>query len=162
MKLLRKEQWVVLLIGFPVIVFFLWEFVFSALYFKNKKTPDHYILASDFSGWAVIKYSDPSCAPLPKEKDTWIYTIPKSGLFCTSNKPEQGWSSNTYSYTNDVSKNLKQNPKTGANHIWHEDQISYQNHPYYLFYVAPKKINKTILFKQEPIIQAKLDLLTKN
>lgn len=154
---LKKEQWVVLLIGFPVIAFFLWEFIFSALYFTNKKDPDHFILSPDYSGWVIIEYQNSNCKPLQKNTNTWIYSIPATGKFCTSTSPGQGWSKNKFSYENNLESNLKQNPKTGANHIWHEDHIQYHQKPYYLFYVGPQKFSKETLPLQEPTVQKLLD-----
>jgi hypothetical protein len=64
----------------------------------NPKQPLLYKIANNYKGWAIVKFDDPSCAPLEHEAIFLVIQINSSGLGCSSSPFPEGWRFNRYEY----------------------------------------------------------------
>lgn len=70
--------------------------LFAGYVIYMKRTPRHYVLPADFSGWVTIKYEKTDAPPLPEEDGAYILKIPADGLLETSTPLDQGWARDEY------------------------------------------------------------------
>ena len=65
-----------------------------------QRTPQHFLLPDGFTGWAYVKYDDPSCAPLEVRDGRQLVRIPPNGRLCTSTRYETGFARDLWEYVN--------------------------------------------------------------
>jgi len=63
-----------------------------------QRTPQHYLLPDGFTGWAYVKYDDPSCAPLEMRDGLQVVRIPPNGRLCTATRYETGAARDVWEY----------------------------------------------------------------
>lgn len=61
-----------------------------------------FLISEGYSGWIVVDYSRPECAPAKKEGFSDIFEVPPGGAVCTSTPQPTGWYSTlVYATTQD-------------------------------------------------------------
>lgn len=92
----------------------------SGLAFAILKRPLIYKIADNYKGWALVKYDDPSCAPIGRQYVFVVISIPASGIGCTSSPLQAGWRITVYEYVNGekVVRQLHQSGWGGDGEIW--------------------------------------------
>ena len=86
----------------------------------NPKRSLMYKIADGYKGWAVVRYDDPSCAPLDRESMFTVITVPSSGIGCTSSPLQQGWRLTLYEYVRrgQATRRIPQSSWGGNGEIW--------------------------------------------
>jgi hypothetical protein len=62
------------------------------------RTPQHFLLPDGFTGWAYVRYDDPSCAPLEMRDGRQVVRVPPTGRLCTSTHYETGSARDVWEY----------------------------------------------------------------
>jgi hypothetical protein len=63
---------------------------------NKQPTPAVFEIPESFRGWAVIRFSDPSCAAVPKIDGKWHVRLDADGRLCTSSPLTSNWRSDEY------------------------------------------------------------------
>jgi hypothetical protein len=86
----------------------------------NPKLPLMYKIADGYKGWAIVRYEDPSCAPIQRENIFFVISVPSSGVGCTSSALKPGWRISFYEYVSGakVIRRLPQSVWGGNGEIW--------------------------------------------
>jgi hypothetical protein len=86
----------------------------------NPKRSLMYKIADGFKGWAVVRYDDPSCAPLKHESIFLVITISSSGIGCTSSPLPEGWRYHRYEYVSEgkMTREVAVSSWGGGGEIW--------------------------------------------
>jgi hypothetical protein len=103
--------------------------LFLVLAIFNPRRPLIYKIADRYRGWAVVRYDDPSCAPIEHETVFMVITIPSSGLGCTSNPLQKGWRITLYEYANGgkARRRIPQSGWGGGGEIWAGFDMPYRH-----------------------------------
>ncbi|MGA2341447.1 MAG: hypothetical protein ABSF75_16265 [Terracidiphilus sp.] len=86
----------------------------------NPKKSLLYKIADNYKGWAIVRYDDPSCAPLEHENIFLVITIPASGIACTSSLLQDGWRYHRYEYVSEgkLVREIRVSNWGGGGEIW--------------------------------------------
>jgi hypothetical protein len=104
-------------IGLLVLMVVLLCLVFAIF---NPKRSLLYKIGDSYKGWVVVRYDDPSCAPLDHENIFLVIPVSSSGRGCTSSPPPEGWRYNRYEYLSQgkVTRAIPQSGWGGKGEIW--------------------------------------------
>ncbi len=59
-------------------------------FLEAKRPSEIWEIPEGFHGLIVVRYSDPSCSPLPRSGQSPVYQVPHDGQMCTSDKLPTG------------------------------------------------------------------------
>lgn len=134
----------VILIILALVVFT--EVIFYLSYYSQLRTPDQYVLPSQYQGWAALEVGNPDCSATKTINGFNVYFMNAVGCACTKDTPKNGKASDSYVYQGQEDINLMQNPITGKNKIWYEYNTSMKSESigtkkYFIFYVGDEMKN---------------------
>jgi len=83
----------------------------------ESKAPEIYEIPDGYRGWVTIRFSRPSCEPLPKSGDTVVLKIAADGSLCTSSSLPEGMGHETYYYMTNAGRTLLRQSGDGDDSI---------------------------------------------
>jgi|APSaa5957512535_1039671.scaffolds.fasta_scaffold93544_2 hypothetical protein len=163
----KIKKILIILVGLPIILFFIGETLFTIDYFRSRRTPTEVIIPDNYSGWVIVEQGVPDCPAIKEINEHLVYPIDAKGYYCTSSFSQDGWATDKYHYqSNDFE--LMQNPKTNLNRIWHEGhrqtthQDTQRSFYFYYFYVGKYKFKKQDFEDQIDLIDIKIKKLIQD